>query len=107
MTREEFQLLLTTIIIPEVRRISNAGQTEYTLKDDALDNFNRLSDQLGIDREIILWVYLQKHLDGIVTHLRGNISQREPVVGRITDAIVYLCLLWAMTMESKGGMNYE
>jgi hypothetical protein len=45
-------------------------------------------------------VYLLKHIDGISSFVNGHESQREDVRGRITDAIVYLCLLWGM-VESK------
>ena len=45
-------------------------------------------------------VYLLKHMDGIISWVDGNESQREDVTGRITDAITYLCLLWGM-VEAK------
>ena len=41
-------------------------------------------------------VYMLKHIDGISSYIQGHHSQREDVSGRITDAIVYLFLLWAM-----------
>ena len=41
-------------------------------------------------------VYLLKHIDGIASYIDGHDSQREPVEGRIIDAIVYLFLLWGM-----------
>ena len=40
--------------------------------------------------------YLLKHIDGITSFVNGHQSQREDVRGRLTDAIVYLCLLWGM-----------
>jgi len=43
--------------------------------------------------------YLLKHIDGISAYVKGHKSQREDVTGRITDAIVYLMLLWAMVVE--------
>ena len=44
-------------------------------------------------------VYAMKHIDGITAHIQGHTSQREPVTGRIKDAIVYLMLLWGMVEE--------
>ena len=44
-------------------------------------------------------VYLLKHIDGIASHIDGHTSQREAVEGRITDAIVYLFLLYGMVIE--------
>jgi len=37
-----------------------------------------------------------KHIDGICAYVKGHKSQRENVRGRMTDVIVYLCLLWGM-----------
>ena len=44
-------------------------------------------------------VYILKHIDGIIAHVDGHKSQREHIHGRITDAIVYLTLLWGMLDE--------
>ena len=46
-------------------------------------------------------VYLLKHIDGISSFVNGHKSQREDIRGRITDAIVYLCLLWGMIEETE------
>ena len=46
-------------------------------------------------------VYLLKHIDGISSFVNGHKSQREDVRGRITDVIVYLCLLWGMIEEDE------
>lgn len=77
------------------------AQKEYTLKDEAFDNFNRLSTNLNIDRKLVLWVYLQKHLDGVMNFIRGHEMQREDVEGRLDDAIVYLQLLRGMIREER------
>lgn len=77
------------------------GQKEYALSEDAFDNFNRLSIDLGLHRNFILYVYLKKHLDGVVSYMKGHKSQRESVHGRIKDSIVYLTLLDAMIAEEE------
>tara|TARA_R100000664_G_C2740385_1_gene128977 strand:+ start:898 stop:1116 length:219 start_codon:yes stop_codon:yes gene_type:complete len=41
-------------------------------------------------------VYLLKHIDGIASYVDGHETQREPIEGRIIDAVVYLFLLWGM-----------
>ena len=45
-----------------------------------------------------------KHIDGIASHIKGHTSQREDVRGRLTDAIVYLCILWGM-IEKEDACN--
>ena len=77
-----------------------AGQKEYARKSkNAFANFERVGDNLGIDKKEVLLVYLLKHIDGICSYVKGHKSQREDVRGRITDVIVYLCLLWGMVEE--------
>ena len=80
---------------------AKSGQLEYSLSADAFDNFNRLSADLQLDRKLILFVYMKKHLDGIISYIRGHKSQRESVHGRIKDAIVYLTILDAMISEEE------
>ena len=46
--------------------------------------------------------YLLKHIDGIMSHIKGHTSQREDVTGRLLDAIVYITLLWGMIVDDKG-----
>ena len=54
-----------------------------------------------ISRAKVLMVYLLKHIDGISAYTKGYKSQREDVRGRLTDAIVYLMLLWSMILEES------
>ena len=79
-----------------------AGQKEYARKNNnAFANFERVGENLDIQREEVLLVYLLKHMDGICSFVKGHKSQREDVRGRLTDAIVYLCLLWGMIDEEE------
>ena len=90
-------LRLINAIFEQVEIIHTQGQKEYAMdEDNVFANFERISNQLNMDREIVLWVYLMKHIDGIASYLKGHRSQREDVTGRLTDAIVYLCILWGM-----------
>lgn len=99
MTRDQFAALLNDIQAAE-REVRVAGQKEYVHDDaNAFGNFERISRQLGIPREKILWVYLIKHMDGILAYLNGHKSQREDIRGRIKDARMYLALLWGMIEE--------
>lgn len=85
-----------------VNKLREAGQKEYAHDDqNAFANFERVGSDLGLSREKVLWVYLRKHLDGIVAHINGHVSQREPVDGRIDDAIVYLELLRGMVIDNR------
>lgn len=86
-------------VFVECHGLREAGQAEYALTDDAFGNFDRLAAELGLPRELVLWVYARKHVDGIASWIKGHRSQRGAVQGRINDLIVYLCLLRAMIEE--------
>ena len=86
----------------KITRMRDAGQKEYAHDEkNVFANFERAANLLCVNREKILMTYLLKHIDGIAAYANGHKSQREDVTGRITDAIVYLCLLWAMVDEGR------
>ena len=83
-------------------RTRDAGQREYAQSEDnVFANFERVAKSIDTDRKKVLMVYLLKHIDGISAYTKGHQSQREDVTGRITDAMVYLMLLWGMVEEEK------
>ena len=82
-------------------KVHKSGQKEYADNErNAFANFDRLAERLDMSNQEVLMVYLMKHVDGIVSYIKGHESQREDVRGRITDAIVYLTILYAM-IEDK------
>jgi len=100
MTQKKMEKLINQIF-KEIQTVRAAGQKEYARKqNNAFANFERVGENLGIAREEVLLVYLLKHIDGICSYVKGHKSQREDVRGRLTDAIVYLCLLWGMVEDN-------
>ena len=94
--------LMEKKIIPILMRTRDAGQREYAQSEDnVFANFERVAKSIDTDRKKVLMVYLLKHIDGISAYTKGHHSQREDVTGRITDAMVYLMLLWGMVEEEK------
>ena len=88
-------------ILKQAKQIHSQGQKEYARNaDNIFANFNRVGVSLNISKEKALLVYLLKHIDGICSHVDGYETQRDSIFGRLTDAIVYLCILWAMIEES-------
>lgn len=89
-------------VFEHCKETRESGQKEYAHRDsNALANFERVAERLGISREAVLMVYLEKHLDGIHSYIQGHRSQREDVRGRIKDVIVYSILLYAMVEDSS------
>ena len=106
MKSEEFKSLFDNEIMPAIGSMREAGQKEYAHDiDEIFANFNRIANSLNCDRKKVLMTYLLKHVDGINAFIKGHTSQREDVVGRITDCIVYLMLLWGMIKEEREESN--
>jgi len=83
-----------------------AGQKEYARKqNNAFANFERIAENLNLKKEEVLLTYMLKHIDGVCAYVKGHKSQREDVRGRITDIIVYLCLLWGMVEENENNRH--
>ena len=101
MTRQEMESKINDIFkVIQITR--EAGQVEYARElDNAFANFDRVANSLDTSREKVLMTYLLKHIDGVSAYCNGHKSQREDVRGRITDIIVYLCLLWGMIDERE------
>lgn len=102
LNRKEFEDFMERMFREEIMPTRKAGQEEYA-QDDArpFANFERIAEELELDRKKVLWVYAMKHKDGIASWLKGHQMQREGVEGRITDLIIYLFLLWGMVVEGE------
>ena len=101
MSKKRMEKLINQIF-KEIQTVRAAGQREYARKEsNAFANFERVANYIDSNRQKVLMTYLLKHIDGIASFVNGYKSQREDVRGRITDAIVYLCLLWGMIEDDK------
>ena len=93
-------MIISEEILPRIVETRNAGQKEYAQdEDNVFANFERGARALDISREKVLMTFLLKHIDGISAYVKGHKSQREDGRGRLTDAIVYLMLLWSMVIQ--------
>lgn len=100
MTTDEIDALIDTTL-NDLRTLQEQGNKEYSESANAFDNFERNGLALGLSKEQILMVYAGKHWDGINRYVRGHRSQREHVIGRIHDLMVYLVLLKGMILEGE------
>jgi hypothetical protein len=106
MNYDEMSNLMDRVIIPKMLETRAQGQAEYARQDaDVLANFKRIGETLDLDPDKVISVYLLKHIDGIISYIDGHKSQREDVTGRLTDVIVYCCLLWASAEDKKQKQN--
>ncbi len=101
MTKGKMAKLMEKMVETE-KVLREAGHKEYTHdEDNSFANFERIAEAVGITREQVLAVFLLKHIDGIMAHIKGHRSQRENISGRIGDARVYLALFQGMVEEDE------
>ena len=106
MTRDQFAQLLVKIQKAE-ELVREDGQKEYAHdENNCFANFERTAAEFGLTREVVLMVFLKKHMDGIVAHVKGHTSQREDIRERIKDARMYLGLMWGMVEDEENTRNH-
>lgn len=107
MRAELFRSLLDQIHVDLVKLTESKGR-EYAASVDQLANFKRQGVALDLAPEMVLMVYLSKHMDTIREYCKGRADGRlsEPIESRILDAILYLCLLLAFVREETDPLCY-
>lgn len=104
MTFEDFDKFQRELFEVSLGMNDTKGR-EYAGGSERFANFERLAQQLGLSRQKVLWVYLAKHLDAIVSIVNnGRTFSEETARGRIVDAITYLSLLGGMWAEDAGSV---
>ncbi len=101
MNYETFDREIVDRLYEAEKQIGASKGLEYTQEGDRLDNFKRLSLELGISPQKVLWIYLKKHLDSISYYVRNGKLESESLESRIIDARVYLSLLLALEKEQE------
>lgn len=102
MTKAELSALIQRVFTDEIQPLFSAGNDEYAHSaDNAFANFDRVAKRMGLTREHVLLVYVEKHMDGIHSWANGHKSQREDVRGRINDEVVYLLILRGMIDDAE------
>lgn len=109
MTLDDFEKFYNKLVEEEKKILYSKG-VEYSGKEDRFNNFNKLGLELNLPPEKIIWIYLKKHLDGILSYINGEYEGGEPIIGRIYDARNYLALLAGRIEEkiipNKSGPKY-
>ena len=74
---------------------------------DVLSNFKRLGKTLGLAPDIVLYIYMMKHLDAITSYIVNRVESSEGVFENIKDVRNYLDLLYALIVERKAERKDE
>lgn len=108
MKKNEFVTLIEDTFT-SIKMLTATKGEEYSHDADQLANFRRGAANYGVREEIVLGIYLMKHIDAINSYIALGYVSSEPIESRIDDAILYLLLLKAMERDSRfksmGGMK--
>ena len=114
MNTDQFDKEISEIFKECKNILVNKGREYQSTNDEGSNvfaNFERISENVGVNRETALWIYFSKHRDSIATFIRDlengktiediekNLS--EPINGRLFDAINYLLLLNSMVNDKR------
>jgi|GEM_PF-3566176 len=102
---DEFEKLFNEFVEAERDIVETKGR-EYAMPGQhKLANFKRVTDDLkhlNLDVVDVIWVYMRKHIDSVVTFLQTRHEASEPIERRIYDLRVYLLLLaYAIQLERE------
>ena len=107
MTHKDFEKLYKQMVKEEMSLSLTKGK-EYTQGKDRFDNFKRLGKELKcphcskpVGPQFILWIFLKKHMDSIISYINTSKTFSESIQGRISDARLYLALLRGLIEEEK------
>lgn len=103
LSKADFDAIMPNLDM-KLNKHRETATNDYASEDNVFSNFIEEGQRLGIDPKIVLGVYMDKHLTSIIRWMGGKQSQREPIQGRIEDAINYLKLAWAWA-EVEGKIN--
>src|SRR5438094_1418044 len=96
---------LVNKLFQECLEIQNKKGPDYAGTTNALSNFKRNAEQLGLTKYQVWAIYFNKHIDAIMMSIKRCPSQpqveSEPLTERIRDAINYLALLLCLLEEEK------
>ncbi len=100
MNRTVFKELMKETYNKIIKLNETKGE-EYSGSEDVCLNFKKQAQLLNVDPKVIWAVYVNKHWDAIMSHVRTNKIYSEPIEGRIDDVIVYLLLYKALINDQK------
>ena len=105
MDRQTFNLLIEKTF-EDIIHLSTSKGEEYSGNEDALANFKRNAERMGLDPLQVWFVYTAKHFDSVSTYIKDIANKKvrnysEPISGRADDLIVYFLIFKALVQERE------
>lgn len=95
-------------LISLAKEIRERKRPDYTLgSENVLRNFDTIAVDLDLPPEKIVWVYMKKHLDAILSHVNyPNYEASEPIEARFADTVNYILLLYSVIKRRNATQHY-
>jgi len=87
--------------LKEIEQLFEQTFKEYGQDARPFANFELTGADLEMEPEVVCFILMRKHVQGIAAYLRGVRRQRDTIHGRINDLIVYALLLDAIITSRK------
>ena len=102
MKRDDFIALLTELQEQELEFNLSKGREYAQGDEDALLNFKRAADFLGLTPEMVCMVYMYKHFAAIASYTAtGDVQSDESIRSRVVDLRLYGALFQGLVEERK------
>jgi hypothetical protein len=99
------QLKLADELVNEAIGVLKAKGKDYSSDTDALANFKRNADKLGLTKYQVWSLYFTKHVDAIINSIKRDPVnpqvESEPIKSRVVDIINYGICLVALLEENE------
>lgn len=84
----------------KINTLREAGQKEYAHSESCVyECFQRSAGLIGVDDLVPVFIFMDKHLRGVEAYANGHKSQRENVMGRLSDLLLYSFIAEGMLRE--------
>lgn len=77
----------------EMRKVTSDKNHDYSVRDDAMDNFKLIGEALGCSPRLVWSVLWMKHVTAVINHMaKGKTLRSETIHGRFIDLANYALL---------------
>jgi hypothetical protein len=92
MTHDEYKIHIAKYL-NEMAEVTASKNHDYSVRDDAMDNFKLIGEMLGISPRLVWSVLWMKHVTAVINHMAKDKSLRsETIRGRFIDLANYSML---------------
>ena len=86
--------------VEHCREVLSVKGDEYVLGDDRLEHFKKSATEQGVQPKQALWGMASKHLTSLGSMCKAETVFHEKIWNeKVTDAMNYMLLLWALVLE--------